>query len=166
MNGNSNNDEHDNPPGVVGRSRRKGGDDDTGEDSCAAFGYLRGIRERAEVLEIRFLNGNSVWFPYHWLGEWKFNPSDGLLLKFSGDLVYAVLIRGSNLSRPLSDSTTNLTTSGLQRHRIVWMREMSEDEIRQVGETGPTIDSIEVAEFESNGDLRTWLEMQAPSFLE
>jgi len=166
MSGDRNDGGHDIPPGVVGRSRRKGGNDDAGEDSCAAFGYLRGIRERAEVLEIRFLNGNSVWFPYHLLGEWKFNPSDGLLLKFSGDLVYAVLIRGSNLSRPLSDSTTNLTTSGLQRHRIVWMREMSEDEIRQVGETGPTIDSIEVAEFESNGDLRTWLEMQAPSFLE
>ena len=118
------------------------------------------------MIEIRFLNGNSVWFPYHWLGEWKFNPSDGLLLKFSGDLVYAVLIRGSNLNRPLIDSATNLTTSGLQRHRIVWMREMSEDEIRQAGETGPTIDSIEVAEFESNSELRAWLEMRAPSFLE
>jgi hypothetical protein len=154
------------PPGHVGRARRRGSDDDIGEDSCAAFGYLRGIRERADAIEIRFLNGNSVWFPYHWLGEWKFNPSDGLLLKFSGDLVYAVLIRGSNLSRSLVDSTTNLTTSGLQRHRIVWMREMREDEIRQVGETGPTIDSIEVAEFESNADLRAWLEMRAPSFLE
>jgi|SRR5579872_2694364 len=157
---------HDVPPGLVGRGRRRGSDDEMAEDSCAAFGYLRGIRERADAIEIRFLNGNSVWFPYHWLGEWKFNPSDGLLLKFSGDLVYAVLIRGSNLSRPLIDSTTNLTTSGLQRHRIVWMREMSEDEIRQVGETGPTIDSIEVAEFESNADLRAWLEMRAPSFLE
>lgn len=154
------------PPGHVGRARRRGSDDETVEDSCAAFGYLRGIRERADAIEIRFLNGNSVWFPYHWLGEWKFNPSDGLLLKFSGDLVYAVLIRGSNLNRPLIDSTTNLTTSGLQRHRIVWMREMSEDEIRQVGDTAPTIDSIEVAEFESNADLRAWLEMRAPSFLE
>jgi hypothetical protein len=154
------------PPGQVGRVRRKGNDDDGVEDSCAAFGYLRGIRERADAIEIRFINGNSVWFPYHWLGEWKFNPSEGLLLKFSGDMVYAVLIRGSNLGRPLADTTTNLTTSGLQRHRIVWMREMSEDEIRQVGDTGPTIDSIEVAEFESNADLRAWLEMRAPSFLE
>ena len=157
---------HDLPPGQVGRSSRRGGEDDNVEDSCAAFGYLRGIRERADVIEIRFLSGNSVWFPYHWLGEWKFNPSDGLLLKFSGDLVYVVLIRGSNLNRPLADTTTNLTTSGLQRHRIVWMREMSEEEVRHVGESGPTIDSIEVAEFESNADLRAWLELRAPSFLE
>ena len=140
-------------------------DDECGEASCSAFGYLRGIRERADALEVRFQNGNSTWFPYSWLGEWKFNPSDGLLLKFSGDLVYLVLIRGSNLDRPLSDTTTNLTTSGLQRHRIVWMREMSEEEIRQVGETGPTIDRIEVAEFESNAELKAWLEANAPAFL-
>lgn len=153
-------------PGFGTRQRGGKNRDDDAEASCSAFGYLRGIRERADVIEIRFLGGNSVWFPYSWLGEWKFDPSEGLLLKFSGDLVYLVLIRGCNLNQPLADSTTNLTTSGLQRHRIVWMREMSEDEVRQVGESGPTIDSIEVAEFESNADLRAWLELRAPSFLE
>jgi hypothetical protein len=151
--------------GFIPRKRAKDTDDDVGEGAYSAFGYLRGIRERADAIEIRFQNGNSTWFPYSWLGEWKFNPSDGLLLKFSGDLVYLVLIRGSNLDRPLSDTTTNLTTSGLQRHRIVWMREMSEEEIRQVGESGPTIDRIEVAEFESNAELKTWLEANAPAFL-
>src|SRR5579863_541200 len=92
--------------GRVTRNQAKETIDECGEDSCAAFGYLRGIRERADAVQVRFQNGNSRWFPYSWLGEWKFNPSDGLLLKFSGDLVYLVLIRGSNLSRPLSDSTT------------------------------------------------------------
>jgi hypothetical protein len=151
--------------GRVSRPRGKEIDEEAGEGSCSAFGYLRGIRERADAIEIRFKNGNSTWFPYSWLGEWKFNPSDGLLLKFSGDLVYLVLIRGSNLDRPLSDTTTNLTTSGLQRHRIVWMREMSEEEIRQVGETGPTIDHIAVAEFETNAELKSWLEANAPAFV-
>src|SRR6204780_4635182 len=98
------------------------------EGSCAAFGYLRGIRDSSTSVEFRFLSGNSMWFPYSWLGPWRYDPSEGLLLKFSGDVVYLVLIRGSNLDKPLTDSTTNLTTSGLQRHRIVWMREMSEEE--------------------------------------
>ena len=151
--------------GFIPRERAKDTDDEVGEASCSAFGYLRGIRKRADAIEIRFQNGNSTWFPYSWLGEWKFNPSNGLLLKFSGDLVYLVLIRGSNLDRPLSDTTTNLTTSGLQRHRIVWMREMSEEEIRQVGETGPTIDRIQIAEFESNAELKKWLEANAPAFV-
>jgi len=153
------------PAGHTGRPRRKEPEGEGGELSCAAFGYLRGIRERAEALELRFQNGNSMWFPYTWLGNWQYNPSDGLLIKFSGDLTYLVLIRGSNLDRPLSDTTTNLTSSGLQRHRIVWMREMNAEEARQVGETAPTIDSIEVVEFESNDDLKEWLAKTAPSFL-
>ena len=41
---------------------------------------------------------------------------------------------------------------------------MSEEEIRQVGETGPTIDSIEVAEFESQQEMREWLKRKAPAF--
>ncbi len=140
-------------------------DDESSEESCAAFGYLRGIREKADALEVRFKNGNSTWLPYNWLGSWKFDPSKGLLLKFSGDVVYLVMITGSNLDHPLLDSTTNLTRSGLQRRKIVWLREMTEDEIRRVGESGPTIDSIQVVEFESNAELLKWLEGHAPSFL-
>ncbi|MBX9580287.1 MAG: hypothetical protein K2X87_08275 [Gemmataceae bacterium] len=143
---------------------KKEADAEAGEGSCAAFGYLRGSRERADAIEFRLRDG-STWFPYGWLGPWKYNPSEGLLLKFSGDLVYLVLIRGSNLDRPLTDSTINLTAAGLQRHRVLWVREMTEEEIRQVGETGPTIDRIEVAEFESNAELREWLGKNAASFL-
>ncbi len=151
--------------GLSGILHGKEAEADAAEASCSAFGYLRGIRERADAIELRFRDGNSMWFPYGWLGNWKYNPSEGLLIKFSGDLVYLVLVRGSNLDKPLADSTTNLTTSGLQRHRIVWMREMNRDEIEQVGETGPTIDSIQVAEFESHQALKEWLEKTAPAFL-
>ena len=140
-------------------------DADEGEASCAAFGYLRGIRDHAGAVEFRFRDGNSAWFPYGWLGPWQYNPSEGLLLKFSGDLVYLVLIRGSNLDRPLNEGSINLTNAGLQRHRVLWVREMTEDEIRKVGETGPTIDSIEVAEFESQAGLKEWLGKHAPAFL-
>src|ERR1700724_3533587 len=103
------------------------------EAACRAFGYLRGIRDQSAAVEFRFRNGNSEWFPYSWLGTWKYNPSEGLLLKFSGDLVYLVLIRGSNLDKPLKEGAINLTHAGLQRHRVLWVREMSADEIRQVG---------------------------------
>lgn len=138
---------------------------DPGEASCGAFGYLRGIRDHASAVEFRFRDGNSMWFPYAWLGTWKFNPSEGLLLKFSGDLVYLVLIRGSNLDKPLGDGTINLTHAGLQRHRVLWLREMSEEDIKKVAETGPTIDSIQVAEFESHSELKEWLNRTAPAFV-
>lgn len=147
------------------RTSQKDGDGEGPEASCPAFGYLRGIRDEGASVEFRFRDGNSTWFPYGWLGPWKYNPSQGLLLKFSGDLVYLILIRGSNLDKPLNDGAINLTTGGLQRRRVLWIREMSEDEIRQVGEAGPTIDSIEVAEFESQAALKEWLAAKAPAFV-
>jgi hypothetical protein len=156
-----------NPPqqGVNAYLKSKEPEAEGTEASCRAFGYLRGIKDRATSVEFRFRNGNSTWFPYSWMGTWKYNPSEGLLLKFSGDLVYLVLIRGSNLAKPLNDGAINLTHAGLQRHRVLWLREMTKEDIRQVGETGPTIDSIEIAEFESNADLKGWLSKTAPAFV-
>ncbi len=135
-----------------------------GDGAADNWSYLRGLRDQSAAVELRFRDGNSMWFPYSWLGNWQYNPSHGLLLKFSGDLVYLVLIRGSNIDRPLNEGAINLTHAGLQRHRVLWVREMSADEIRQVGETGPTIDSIEVAEFEKHSDLKEWLGKHAPEF--
>jgi hypothetical protein len=135
------------------------------EASCAAFGYLRGIEDKAVAMEFRLRDGNRMGFPYAWLGTWQYNPSEGLLLKFSGDIVYLVLIRGSNLDQPLNEGPINLTQAGLQRHRVLWLREMSEDEIRQVGATGPTIDSIQIAAFQSQKDIKEWLGTTAPSFV-
>ncbi len=65
--------------------------------TCAEFATA------AAAVEFRFRDGNSMWFNYSWLGTWQYNPSEGLLLKFSGDLVYLVLIRGSNLDKPLKE---------------------------------------------------------------
>jgi hypothetical protein len=59
----------------------------------------------------------------------------------------------------------NLTHAGIERHHVLWVREMNPEEIRQVGEKGPTIDSIEVAEFESHDALKDWLKRKAPAFL-
>jgi hypothetical protein len=150
--------------GPVAHARNNDDSPEEAEASCRAFGYLRGIRDQSAAVELRFRSGNSIWFPYAWLGPCQYNPSDGLLLKFSGDLVYLVLIRGSNIDRPLSEGAVNLTHAGLQRHRVLWLREMSRYEILQVGEAGPTIDRIEVAEFENHTALKEWLSKHAPEF--
>jgi hypothetical protein len=145
--------------------KRKEPEADTTVAACKAFGFLRGIRDTATSVEFRLRNGNSMFFPYGMMGPWKYNPSEGVLLKFSGDVIYLVLIRGSGLAKPLNDGAINLTQAGLQRHRILWIKEMTEEEIEEVGESGPTIDSIEIGEFESQEDLRNWLQKKAPAFL-
>jgi hypothetical protein len=138
------------------------GEEEPDEESCSAFGFLRGVRDRALALELRFADGNSEGFAYSCLVSWRFNPSVGLMLKFTGDVVTLVLIRGSNLDKLVNDSVD--LPHGIQRHRIMWVREMDKAEAHQVGRTGPTIDKIEVAEFDSREALQTWLNKAAPVF--
>ncbi len=150
--------------GHTGQFMGKDDGGDGGEGACAGFGFLRGTRDQSASIEFRFLSGNSTWFSYHSLGAWWYNPSEGLLLKFSSDLVYVVLVRGSNLATPLGEGSIDLL-HGIQGHRVLWIREMSEEEIRKVGDTGPTIDSITIVEFESNTELKEWLGKTAAAFL-
>ena len=138
---------------------------ETDEESCPAFGYLRGLQDKALAIEFRFRNGDHEWFPYSWLGNWRYIPSAGLLLKFTGDVVTYVLIRGSNLDLQVGDTGVNLTDRGLQRHRILWVREMDEDELRTAGEGGPSIDGIEIVDFESHQEAQEWLKKTAPEFV-
>lgn len=138
--------------------------EDIEEESCLAFGYLRGLHERALAIEFRLRNGNRDYFSYNHLASWRYNPSVGLLLKFTDDVVTLVLVRGSNLDALVKQSV-NLTDRGFQRHRILWLREMDETELRRAGKGEPTIDRIEVAEFASNEELQEWLKKNAPAFV-
>jgi hypothetical protein len=53
---------------------------------------------------------------------------------------------------------------GLQRHRITFIREMDEDELRKAGDGEPTIDGIEIVEFESHEEAMEYLKKTAPAF--
>ena len=138
---------------------------DHGVASCKAFGYHLGP-EHLSVIEFRFRNGDSIWFPYSAMGACRHIPSEGLLLKFSGDLIYLALIKGSNLDRGIDGKATDLIHAGLQRHHVLWIREMTKAEIGEVGETGPTIDSIEIGAFESHDLSTKWLRAKASAFVQ
>ncbi len=135
------------------------------EAECPAFGYLRGLDARALAVEFRFCDGNSDWYSYSLLASWRYNPSVGLLLKFTSDVTTLALIRGSNLDALVGDTAVNLTDRGFQRHRILWVREMEEAEARRIGNTGPTIDRIEVADFEGGDAMREWMRKSLPGFV-
>jgi hypothetical protein len=137
-------------------------DDET--SSCAAYTYLRGLHERALAVEFRFRTGDCEFFPYSLLGPWRYNPSVGLLLRYSGDNVTLVLIRGSNLDALVNDSV-NLTDRGFQRHRILAVREMDEVALQKAGEGQPTVDRIDIGEFETAEEQRAWLAKLAPPFV-
>jgi hypothetical protein len=135
------------------------------EASCGAFGYLRGIADKASAVELRLRSGERCYFRYASMLPWRYIPSEGILLKFSGDLFYLVLIRGSKLDMPLNEGAINLTSGGLQRERVVWVREMTSEDIKQIGEKGPTIESIEIAELETKAAVKEWISKNAPAFV-
>jgi hypothetical protein len=129
------------------------------EDECRAFGYLRGIRDRALALELRFANGNSESFPYTWLGPVRYDPSAGLLLKFVGDLVYQVLLDGSNLNA-LVNNSVSLYDRGILRHRVTWVREMTRQEVQKAGEGEVTVERIHTVSYRPDEEPTNveWLE--------
>lgn len=150
--------------GLLSRDREGAREKESDEEFCGAFGYLRGVQDRALAVEFRYRDGNSDVFEYSCLNSWRHNPSVGLLLKFTGDVITLILIRGSNLSAPVGQSGANLTDRGLQRHRVIWVREMDEDDLRKAGEGQPTVDRIEVAAFDSHEKLKQWVSRTAPAF--
>ena len=152
------------PAGHASASPTKEAEAEAAEASCGAFGYLRGLRDQSAAIELRFRNGNSIVVSVFVAGNWQYNPSDGLLLKFSGDLVYLVLIRGSNIDRPLTRAHQPDACRPATASRAVDSRN-ERYEVRASGRRqAPTIDSIEVAEFESNADLENGWPTHAPEF--
>ena len=105
---------------TAGGLSKDGKGKDAEEASCRAFGYLHGLQDRALAVRFCFRDGRSLCLSYACLVAWEHHPAAGLLLKFTGDGVTLLLIRGSNLDAP----AINLTDRGLQRHRIVWVKEM------------------------------------------
>jgi hypothetical protein len=145
--------------------KENGAGTDADEIACPAFGFLRGLHDRALGLELRFRSGDTETLSYACLASFRYNPSVGVLLKFTTDVTTLALIRGSNIDAELPGRSVNLTDRGLQRHRITFIREMDEDELRRAGKGEPTIDSIEIAEFENQEAAIEWLKKKAPAFV-
>lgn len=90
------------------------------EASVSSFGYLRGVRDRAQMLELRKKDGSSVAFAYSYLDRASFDPSDGIRIKFPGTQVHLI---GQRLNDPV-DRGLRLYEL-LLRHRVTWIQEAS-----------------------------------------
>jgi hypothetical protein len=129
------------------------------EESCAAFGFRRGIADRALTIEFRLANGNSRAYPYSWVGEMTYNPSVGLLIQFVGEMVHFVLIEGTNFNATVNGAV-NLFETGLLRQRVTWIREMSRSEAGRARPGEVVIDRIRIAAQKPDEDTKeiAWLE--------
>jgi len=83
-----------------------------------AFGLLRGIRDRAIMLELRHKDGSIDGFPYAWLSRASFDPSEGITLRFGSE---TVKITGRNLNAEVRPNVRLF--DAIVRHRVPYIQE-------------------------------------------
>ncbi len=107
-------------------------------DNLGSFGWLRGIRDRAVMLELRRKDGNVLAVGYGWLEKVEFNPSDGITLSIVGQ---KIRIKGRNLNAEVRQSVRLF--EGITRHRVPWLQEADEPDSLEADDKATVIDRIE-----------------------
>lgn len=110
------------------------------EGDCHNLGYfsvLRGMAERAVMLELRKRDGTIKAISYAWLAWADFDPSEGIKL-YAGP--WEVTITGSSLNREVRPNLRLFEAIG--RHRVTWMREADSGEIIQAVDGVMVIEEI------------------------
>ena len=107
-------------------------------DDLGAFGWLRGVRDRAIMLELRRKDGKVTAFAYAWLERAEFDPSDGITLHFAGK---EVKITGRNLNAENQPSIRLF--NGILRHRVPWVQEADGATVMLIPHDATVIESIE-----------------------
>lgn len=107
-------------------------------DDLGSFGWLRGIRDRALMLQLRKKNGNIEAPSYGLLERAEFDPSEGITLHFVGQ---TIRIRGRNLNKELRPSIRLF--EGITRHRVPWIQEADETTVLAASKQQTVVESID-----------------------
>jgi len=113
--------------------------DDTPIDDYGAFGWLRGVRERALMLEIKHKDGRISAYGYSWLESAEFDPSEGITLNFSGSSIKLI---GQNLDGEIRPHVRLF--AGILRHRVPWIQEADGEAVIQAGKDAVVIEEVKV----------------------
>jgi hypothetical protein len=108
-----------------------------GLDDLGAFGFLRGVHDRAIMLELKHKDGRVTAFGYAWLDHAEFDPSEGITLYFGGR---TVKITGRNLNAQVRPNVRLL--DALLRHRVPWIREADAPAVLEAGRNATVIEEI------------------------
>jgi hypothetical protein len=107
-------------------------------DSLGAFGWLRGARDRAVMLELRKKDGNVLAVGYAWLERAEYDPSVGITLHVGGK---TVSITGRNLNMELRPNLRLF--QGLTRHRVPWIQEADTPAVIEFDGRGTLVEKID-----------------------
>jgi hypothetical protein len=99
-------------------SETGGGAEADASENLGFFGWLRGPRDRAIMLELRKRTGHILAISYGYIDRIEFRPSDGILLHCGHQ---QITIKGRNLNGEIRPGVRLF--SGLARHRVTWIAE-------------------------------------------
>jgi hypothetical protein len=108
-------------------------------DDFGAFGWLRGVQDRALMLEIRHKDGRLSAKGYSWLQSADFDPSEGITLNFSGE---TVRITGRNLNSEVRPNVRLL--AGIERHRVPWIQESARAAVIEAAKDSVVVEEVKV----------------------
>lgn len=109
---------------------------DEAED-LGCFGWLRGVRDRSIMLELRKKDGHILAIGYSWLERVEFEPSEGMTLHLPGR---KIRVTGSGLNAE-ARPTVRLF-DGVIRHRVPWIREADRAESLKADSDAVVVESI------------------------
>jgi hypothetical protein len=109
-----------------------------GPEDFGCFGWLRGVRDRAVMLEIRKKTGDIMAISYGWIERAEFNPSEGITLHLAGR---SIRISGKNLNAEIRPMIRLF--EGICRHRVPWVAQAGSQFGTEKNSSGISVDSIE-----------------------
>jgi hypothetical protein len=109
-----------------------------GTEDLGAFGWMRGQRDRAMMLELRKKTGEILAIGYGWIERMEFDPSKGITLYCGRQTIH---IKGRNLNAEARPRVR--LYQGLTRHRVPWMQEADRAADFRADEKAVVIETIE-----------------------
>lgn len=110
-----------------------------GAEDFSSFGWLRGVQDRAIMLEIRHKDGRIEAKGYSWLQSAEFDGERTITLNFSGE---TVKITGQNLNKEVRPNVRLL--AGILRHRVPWIQESDGADVVEAAKDAVVIEHVKV----------------------
>jgi hypothetical protein len=125
--------------------RKSSGDGETenvsesdGSEDLGAFGWLRGPRDRAIMLELRKRTGIILAVGYGYIDRIEFSTSEGITLHCGRQ---QIKIKGRNLNGEARPQVRLF--QGITRNRVPWIQEADQSSALQASKNSVLVQAIE-----------------------
>jgi hypothetical protein len=122
----------------LGDGESEAGAEPDGNEDFGAFGWLRGPRERAVMLELRKKDGTVIAVAYGFINRVEFSPIEGITLRCGQE---AIRIKGRGLNSEIRPQIRLF--QGICRHRVPWIQEADPASLLRADKNAVIVEAVE-----------------------